>query len=451
MPAGEQGAHVRLLEQVPLRASDEEILLADSRDVSRPHAQHPDIGAADSARQLDTRIDRDFLPVQQSNLPAEERVYVGAGRRNAARRLRSGAGEPEHTRALQEERPLLRKEHREAREVDLPRVDFGFAEIGVERGRQLQAGGDVVERVETGLPFRVAVAVDAKPAAREERAEIEPDPLRQAGKIRDLACLGHLVELCVQPRTRPAVLFQLPVDVTGDVEAPNGPAGGETKALERNRELRDPPPIRPPAAHVPDGVPVRVQLPARHQAVHQRPGRVRREVEGTPLIAEGVEQNLDAIVGGQATVACHLRADHLPGLGVMRDDADIEVIAVVQEGDVGGFSGPLTGRGQSLDEVADFRGGAPDRLVQNAVERDRRRRGSDRGGSLGRLDRLTLAAACCLHQQRSGQTHRGKRHETLHRVGMISGRGAPWAWRSVRKTSSRSRGASHLLRGDAPY
>ena len=183
----------------------------------------------------------------------------------------------------------------------------------------------------------VALAADVQPAAGEKRADVEADALRQAREVGDLARLGQLIELRIQTSARPAVLLQLSIDVAGDVEAPHRPPGRKAQALERNRELRDPSLVRASGAHVPDGVPVSVQLSTGDQAVHERPRRIGREVERAALIAKGVEQDLDAVVGGQAGVARHLRADDPPRLGVVRDDADVEVVLVVQERDVGSF------------------------------------------------------------------------------------------------------------------
>ena len=75
-------------------------------------------------------------------------------------------------------------------------------------------------------------------------------------------------------------------------------SGGEAEALEGNRELRDPALSRAPRAHVPDGVPLGVQLAVgERQAVDERARRIGGEVEGAALVAEGVEQDLDAVVG----------------------------------------------------------------------------------------------------------------------------------------------------------
>ncbi len=73
--------------------------------------------------------------------------------------------------------------------------------------------------------------------------------------------------------------------------------GGEAEALERNRELGDPSVSGAARADVPDGVPVGVQLSVGDQAVDERAGGIGGEVERAALIAEGVQDDLDAIIG----------------------------------------------------------------------------------------------------------------------------------------------------------
>ena len=451
MAAGEDRADIRLLEQVALDAADEEVLLADDeRHVPCADAQHANVGAADRAGQLDAGIDRHLLPAEETDLPAEERIDVGAGRRDAARRLRPGAGKVEDTRALQEERALLRKQHGEPRQVDLARIDFRLTEIGVEGCGQLQAGRDVVEHVEAGLSAGIVVALGAQPSSRDKRPDVQADALRQARQVGDLARLGQLIELRAEACAGPSILLQLAVDIPGDVEAPHHAVGREAQGLERNRELRGPSLVCALRAHVPDGVPVGIQLTTGDQAVHQRAGWIGREVEGAPLIAKRVEQNLDAIVGGQAGIARHLRADHPLRLRVVRDYADVEVITVVEERDVGAFRGRPALLGLALRQRTNRRGGTPDRLVQHAVDRDHiRRRRHD--GRLGRGVRECGLLACGgggagrWHGQPRRQTGRGKRHEARHRgcrkVYQPVSRSPCVRWRQ--SVASRTLGLSH--------
>ena len=125
---------------------------------------------------------------------------------------------------LEEERPLLRKQQREARQVDLARVDLCLAEVRVDGAGQLQAGRDVVEEIEARacrLTVVVRRCAEMQPAARHERPDVEADALRQPLEIRDLARLRHLEELRLEARAGPAGVLELSIDVAGDVEAPH--------------------------------------------------------------------------------------------------------------------------------------------------------------------------------------------------------------------------------------
>ena len=181
-------------------------------------------------------------PSSSPIVPAEERVHVGARRGNAARRLGSRAGEAEDAGPFEEERPLLGKQQREARQVDLPRVHFGLAEVGVERRRQLQARRDVVEDVEAGF------CAEARRPRRRCAASV---PARNGRTSRPMPCVSpsrfvicpasDTCRNCVSRRAadqRPS--SSLRVDGARDVEAPDVLAGGKAQALERNGELGDP-------------------------------------------------------------------------------------------------------------------------------------------------------------------------------------------------------------------
>jgi len=157
--------------------------------VARADVQHPDIRPAGFARKLEPEIDRDFLAVKQPDLPAKEREHLGSRGGNARGRINTGAPEAEDSGVFQEERPLLRKQQREARKVDLPGIDLRFAEVRVQRPGQFQAGGEVVEHVEARLAREDIVPGHArmKPASGGEGPDIQADALRETLQIRDLA------------------------------------------------------------------------------------------------------------------------------------------------------------------------------------------------------------------------------------------------------------------------
>ena len=178
-------------------------------------------------------------------------------------------------------------------------------------------------------------------------------------------------ELRLEPGTRPSRVLELAVDVSRDVESPDGRADREAEALERNRKLRRPALRGPSRAHHPDRIPVAVQFTVGDEPVHQRAGGIRGEVERAPAIPERIEQDLDTVVGVQRGVAGHHGPDHAVRLRVVRLDADVEVGLVEEHRHLGWLRGRLSSVRLTLDQPADLRRGAPRRLVEDAVDDDR--------------------------------------------------------------------------------
>ena len=204
--------------------SSSAISVPSSAQVAGADAQHADFGSPDGARELDAGVQRNLLAADQADPAAEERVHIGAGAGNAAWRFRAGARKAEDAGAFEKERALLGKQQREAREIDLARIDFRLAEIGVERRRQPEARRDAVEDIEAGLAAEVVVVVAAcqvQPSPGEERTQIQPDPLREPAEVRDFTGFGYLKKLRVEARARPPIVLELARDGSSDVEAPD--------------------------------------------------------------------------------------------------------------------------------------------------------------------------------------------------------------------------------------
>src|SRR5262249_16041053 len=66
-------ADIRLTQKVAFEATDKVILCVSKAGFPRAYAEHADVVAADFARQLRARKDRNFLFVQQTDAAAEER------------------------------------------------------------------------------------------------------------------------------------------------------------------------------------------------------------------------------------------------------------------------------------------------------------------------------------------------------------------------------------------
>src|SRR5262249_11698612 len=82
-----------------------------------------EVGVPDTTVHLSADVNRHLLAVEQSDGPAEERNDP-FGQAEAKR---------EDVGSFEEEGALLRKEQRKTRKVRLPRVDFGFREVRVDR------------------------------------------------------------------------------------------------------------------------------------------------------------------------------------------------------------------------------------------------------------------------------------------------------------------------------
>ena len=80
MTVAEEHADVGLLEEVPLDAAHEEILLVGNvPEAAGPNIDHADVGATNPSRQLDTDVERDLFASQQADLTTKDRVHIRTG------------------------------------------------------------------------------------------------------------------------------------------------------------------------------------------------------------------------------------------------------------------------------------------------------------------------------------------------------------------------------------
>src|SRR5204862_7085878 len=111
--------------------------------------------------------------------------------------------EPRHvedTGAFQEERPLLREEQLEAREVDLARIDLRLREVRVDGERCGQAGGDGLEDV----PAELGLASAALFPTRHEGPQVAASALPLAPEPAELSGGGEVGEPYVGTGARPS-------------------------------------------------------------------------------------------------------------------------------------------------------------------------------------------------------------------------------------------------------
>src|SRR5207253_10902258 len=88
--------------------------------------------SADSDRNLDGGV---LIPMK-TDAPGEEGNQIRLSRQTC---------DVEDAGALEKERPLLRKEERKPRQIDLTNVRLGLREVGVDRDRRIQIRCEVFE------------------------------------------------------------------------------------------------------------------------------------------------------------------------------------------------------------------------------------------------------------------------------------------------------------------
>ena len=155
-----------------------------------------------------------------------------------------------------------------------------------------------------------------------------------------------------------AVLVQSPVPAH-EVDAPGlNSSIAELQGLERDGDLRRPARLYDAGGNVPHAVPVGVgllPLVERLIVVFGR-HRIRLERVAVAAIVERVQDGGDGIDGARVVVTGQVADDELVRLVVVGLDADIQVLVVVENPDLGIESGGLPLPGLSLDEVLGHRG-----------------------------------------------------------------------------------------------
>src|SRR5439155_3426682 len=129
---GDDGAHPRLLEQISAHASGEQVLPPKRclREITCLDIQQTDVVIrlpsddlrADANRHLATGV---LVPMKADAAREEWNEIRAAGQ----------ARDIEHTGALEEEGPLLWKEQRKTRQIDLTDVRLGLGEVRVHGDR----------------------------------------------------------------------------------------------------------------------------------------------------------------------------------------------------------------------------------------------------------------------------------------------------------------------------
>ena len=173
-------------------------------------------------------------------------------------------------------------------------------------------------------------------------------------------------------RRGPAVARAVGAAVALEVEAP-GRVGAEGEGLERDLDLRDPAVGEDRRARLPEGVPALVEAAAvgAEQGVAARAGGGELEEVAGLAVAEGVEDEFDAVVFVEEGVPRHVLQHHAPGLGLVADGAQVEELLVAQQAHLGGRIARPPPLRPDLGERAEQRALAPDLGLEHAVD-DRR-------------------------------------------------------------------------------
>lgn len=167
------------------------------------------------------------------------------------------------------------------------------------------------------------------------------------------------------------------------VEAPRPSGGGVAQRPEGDRELGRPAGADTRRRYAPHGAPIGVEALALvgDQRVVLRAVRVRAEDERVAAIAGWIEQQEDRVVARHAVtpvarahqpVALEEAGDDLARLTVAGQDADVERVVVEEDAHLGVLGGRDALEGFPLPEAGDRACQGPGRLVETAVQRDRR-------------------------------------------------------------------------------
>ena len=143
--SGVDRAEVGLLQHAPFHARDQEVLRNElAIVVARANLEEADVLTAHLSGELRSEVDLLRCGVSaEPDAPAEERLNL--------RTAGAVAREVEERRAVEEEVAALGEEEREAREVDLPLIDLGLREVGVDRQVRADSRRRVVEEIEPGV------------------------------------------------------------------------------------------------------------------------------------------------------------------------------------------------------------------------------------------------------------------------------------------------------------
>ena len=401
---------LRARQDVAAVAPDEEAVAGVAERRLRVDVHRGDVVAVHLAGEPRSADDGDRLPpVRQADAPREEEV--GHPPEAAAARP-----DVEHPGVFEEEVALLRKEEREAGQVDLLLVHLHLREVGVQGQVEVEARRYAVLDVQAVVvePRAVEAALDAILPPAGQRVGRQPqihaavdraDAVHRAGE----ADAGQRVLLRDR---RPEYLLVLAADVPHEVDAPDlllGP--GKAERHHRDGDFGHPAVVGATRDDVPHAVPVDVDVVAvapapaafallGHLLLQLRAERAGDEHVARAAVVEGVENDLEVVLVEQPQgIAPHLGGDDAVRFRVVGLHADVEGLGVVEQPHHGLLGSRFALGGLLLDEIVDDRGLQPDLLVEAPVDL-RAGLDADRGNAVvlaRRKDGRIRRSRRCLH------------------------------------------------------
>ena len=379
---GHEGADKVVRPDVTFHTDHGEVRLRSAKrivgyDVQRPHT-------------LRAHPPRQTQPAQHWHLPLRSDADAAAEEQQIGRRPEEAPlPEIEDSRVLQEKIPLLGKEETESREVHLFVVGLYLCEVGIERGIEHESGPDLVLCVESHIELPVGIEPsEAVPclrrAAQYIRFEFQVHACaRQIVEPLQVSCTAHAVKPLVVPRPGPPQhVLVLTADAAEHVETPHGGSGVRriSQRAERNREFRRPTVGRSLCGYTPHAAPVDVHLAAliRDQRIELGAVGIRGEDHRVTMVVECVEQDRDAVVGGEVEPP-KARSPHHPvplqdpgnygiGIRIVCRYPHVERRFVVDNPDLGPLRRRCALIGFLLAKSGGNRCGLPNRLVEETVE-----------------------------------------------------------------------------------
>ena len=366
------------------KARDREVVAVDVPQVIRLHVQETDVESTGPAGQAGAAEDRHGHAAAQADPPAEEEFRAAPERGPAA--------DAEETGVLQEEGPLFGEEQAEAVEIDLLIVGFHLGEVRVDGQVKRQARGDAVLEVHADVAVVGAALHVVAGRAQDVRSQLE---IALAGRFHADQVPGfrHPEQVVLAAEMGPERRFVLAPDVALEVQAPDRAARSVPETAEGNRHLGAPAVLAAHRSHRPGRVPVQVGA-ARTEAARGTPSAstalvrelavvldsrdVRAEDEAVLPVAEGVQDDAEAVLVLEPGVAAAVGDRQGGGLPVEADDGDVEGGVVEGDPHLGPFARRFAFERLHLLEAGAEIDVEPELLAEDVAVDDRRLRETHR-------------------------------------------------------------------------